>query len=232
MRQIVLDTETTGLAPEEGHRIIEIGCLELVNRRLTRKHLHYYLNPERTVERAASEIHGITSAFLQDKPLFADIVDELIQFLEGAELVIHNAAFDIGFLNAELKRCKRFKPITHYCSSLDTLAIARKKHPGQQNSLDALCRRYGVDNSNREFHGALKDAELLSQVYLLMTGGQTQLFETEKEEVNIGLGNVELVAKQRTEEALTILQANSEELALHQQFIAMMQKKGTCLWEG
>jgi DNA polymerase-3 subunit epsilon len=231
MRQIILDTETTGLAPEAGHRIIEIGCLEMVNRRLTQRHLHYYINPERDVERAAAEVHGITSAFLQDKPLFADIVDELIKFLTGAELIIHNASFDIGFLNAELKRCKGYRNITYYCSALDTLPLARKKHPGQQNSLDALCRRYGVDNSNRELHGALKDAELLAQVYLLMTGGQTQLFEVEAEDTTTAATEAQIIAKSQSKVQSSILLANADELNLHEEFLNFMRKKGQCRWE-
>ncbi|HHX83085.1 MAG TPA: DNA polymerase III subunit epsilon, partial [Pseudomonadaceae bacterium] len=161
MRQIVLDTETTGLDPAQGHRIIELGCVELLNRKLTGRHLHVYINPEREVEAGALEVHGITNEFLADKPLFAAVADSIIEFVNGAELVIHNAPFDIGFLDHELALLNRgYKTMREYCEVLDTLAMARKKHPGQKNNLDALCRRYEVDNSQRELHGALKDAEI------------------------------------------------------------------------
>lgn len=177
MRQIVLDTETTGLSPQEGHRIIEIGCVELVNRRFTGNTLHLYLNPDREIDPGAAHVHGITTEFLADKPRFADIETQLMDFLADAELIIHNAAFDVGFLNHELTHFSREKwqPLDHYCRILDTLAIARQKHPGQRNSLDALCKRYGVNNTHRVLHGALLDADILSHVYLLMTGGQKTL---------------------------------------------------------
>lgn len=174
MRQIVLDTETTGLEPQLGHRIIEIGCVELINRKLTGRHYHQYINPEREVDQGAMEVHGITNEFLVDKPRFKAIVGEFWDFIRGAELVIHNAAFDIGFLNHEFARLN-MAPVTTECGVLDTLFMARQKHPGQKNSLDALCKRYGVDNSHRDLHGALLDAEILADVYLLMTGGQTAL---------------------------------------------------------
>lgn len=174
MRQIVLDTETTGLEPQLGHRIIEIGCVELINRRLTGNHYHQYINPVREVESGAIEVHGITNEFLVDKPRFEQIAGKFLEFIKGAELVIHNAPFDVGFINHEFNRIG-IPPVTEVCSVLDTLVMSRQKHPGQRNSLDALCKRYGVDNSQRDLHGALLDAEILADVYLIMTGGQTAL---------------------------------------------------------
>lgn len=174
MRQIVLDTETTGLEVAQGHRIIEIGCVELVNRRLTGNHYHQYVNPEREVDQGAIEVHGITNEMLADKPLFRQVAEDFIDFVEGAELIIHNAPFDIGFLNAEIARLGSDQStLDSRCQVIDTLIMARGKHPGQRNSLDALCQRYGVDNSQRDLHGALLDAEILADVYLAMTGGQT-----------------------------------------------------------
>ncbi|MFV1973552.1 MAG: DNA polymerase III subunit epsilon [Thiohalobacterales bacterium] len=176
MRQIVLDTETTGLEASEGHRIIEIGCVELINRRLTGNTWHQYLQPDREIDAGAIEVHGITNESLADKPRFADIAGEFLAFIEGAELVIHNAPFDVGFLDHELKRVDRkLPPIGKRCRVVDTLVIARRQHPGQRNSLDALCKRYEIDNSQRELHGALLDAEILADVYLTMTGGQVTL---------------------------------------------------------
>lgn len=175
MRQIVLDTETTGLEPEQGHRVIEIGCLELLDRRLTGRTFHQYLNPDREVEGGALEVHGLDDDFLADKPRFAEIAGEFVDFIRGAELVIHNAPFDVGFLDAELARLPEPVRVADLAGVLDTLELARELHPGQRNSLDALCRRYEIDNSNRTLHGALLDAELLAEVYLLMTGGQVAL---------------------------------------------------------
>jgi len=222
-RQIVLDTETTGLSPAQGHRMIEIGCLEMVNRRLTGNSFHYYINPERDIDRGAERVHGITQEFLKDKPVFSAIADELMEFIRGAELVIHNAPFDVGFLNHEFKLLnKKSKPITAHCEVLDTLAIARKKHPGQKNSLDALCRRYGVDNTNRDLHGALLDSELLAQVYLLMTGGQTQLFQAEQTIAGdkTMADTVRRLAGDR--KPLRIVKASVEELNVHQAFMEMI----------
>src|SRR6056300_190974 len=177
MRQIVLDTETTGLETSLGHRIIEIGCVEVVNRRLTGNHYHQYINPEREIDSGAFEVHGISNQFLADKPVFASVVDEFMAFIDGAELVIHNAPFDVGFINHELRlNASKFRRVEDYCGVIDTLAMARQKHPGQRVTLDALCKRYAVDNSARTLHGALLDAEILADVYLLMTGGQTNLF--------------------------------------------------------
>lgn len=176
MRQIVLDTETTGLDAGQGHRIIEIGCVEMLDRKLTRRHYHQYINPERAIDEGALEVHGITPEFLADKPLFADVWEEFREFVTGAELIIHNASFDLGFIDAEMKKISpRLGKISDVCSVIDSLAIARKKHPGQKNNLDALCKRYTVDNTQRELHGALLDAEILADVYLLMTGGQVSL---------------------------------------------------------
>lgn len=176
MRQIVLDTETTGLQWEDDHRVIEIGCVELLDRRFTGNNFHQYLQPDRVIDAGAIEVHGITNEFLQDKPRFEDIVDDLMDYLNGGELVIHNAPFDVGFLNYELRRCQRdFAPLEQQCGIVDSLVMAREKHPGQRNSLDALCGRYQIDNSRREKHGALLDAEILADVYLAMTGGQRSL---------------------------------------------------------
>ena len=176
MRQIVLDTETTGLDPRQGHRVIEIGALELIDRQLTGRQYHVYLNPEREIEQGALEVHGITEEFLRDKPRFAEIADDLLAFADGAELVIHNAPFDIGFLDNELSLTgHQHASITEVSTVLDTLELARDLHPGQRNNLDALCKRYEVDNSSRSLHGALLDAEILADVYLAMTGGQVDL---------------------------------------------------------
>ena len=173
-RQIVLDTETTGLEPSEGHRIIEIGCVELVGRRFTGNNFHIYINPDRTIDIGAIEVHGITNEFLADKKRFAEIADELRTYLKGAELIIHNASFDVGFLDHEFSGLGRdIPPLAQWCEITDTLEMAREQHPGQRNSLDALCQRYEIDNSSRDLHGALLDAELLAQVYLAMTGGQS-----------------------------------------------------------
>ena len=175
MRQVILDTETTGLEVEKGHRVIEIGCVELLNRRRTGNTFHRYLNPERQIDEAAIEVHGLTSEMLADKPLFSDIAEELLEFMGGAELIIHNAEFDAGFLDQELKLAGLMSRVNECCEIVDTLTLARQIHPGQRNSLDALCKRYQVDNSGRDLHGALLDAQLLADVYLAMTGGQGEL---------------------------------------------------------
>lgn len=176
MRQVVLDTETTGLEPGQGHRIIEVGCVELLDRRHTGRHFHVYLQPDRSIDPAAEQIHGITTDFLRDKPRFQEVADQLIDFLSGAELVIHNAPFDLGFLNHELRMLNgRHGPVEEFCGVLDTLVLARQMYPGQRNNLDALCKRFAVDNSQRDLHGALLDARILADVYLAMTGGQAAL---------------------------------------------------------
>lgn len=232
MRQIVLDTETTGLDPALGHKIIELGCVELVDRKLTGRHLHIYINPEREVEAGALEVHGITNEFLADKPVFSAIVDKFLEFVTGAELVIHNAPFDIAFLNYELAALnKNYQNMQHYCGVLDTLAMARKKHPGQKNSLDALCKRYEVDNSQRELHGALKDAEILADVYLLMTGGQSSLvlgYENQDEAAVTAV--VEKIATDRP--PLRVISAGEDELNAHARRLEQIQKSSgnKCVW--
>lgn len=219
-RQIVLDTETTGLDPQAGHRIIEIACLEIMNRRITGNHFHRYINPGRPIDRGAEEVHGLTIEFLQDKPSFNQIIADLLDFVKNDELVIHNAPFDVGFINHELRLAGHIeKKISDYCSILDTLTLARRKHPGQHNNLDALCKRYHVDNSNRSFHGALLDTELLAKVYLNMTGGQAHLFSSEIE-ITTGPQTQNSITAKRTQVTIPILYATTEELQAHQQFLA------------
>jgi len=234
MRQIVLDTETTGLNPEEGHRVIEIGGVEIVNRRVTGKRFHVYINPDREIDPGAVEVHGLDNAFLADKPRFADIADDFVGFVDGAELIIHNAPFDVGFLNAELGRLPDTQDVTDYCSVLDTLAMARKKHPGQRNSLDALCKRYGVDNSHRDLHGALLDAEILADVYLAMTGGQSVLLlEPIDEAADSPTQNSSAVApKTRIRPPLTVVRCAESESLAHEKRLDAIDKAsgGRCLW--
>lgn len=232
-RQIILDTETTGLDPKEGHRIIEIGCVEMVSRRLTGKNFHFYLQPDREIDAEAIEVHGITNEFLADKPRFKDIVAELIAYLKGAELIIHNAPFDIGFLNHELAQLAQpYQAITHYCTVADTLVMARQMYPGQRNSLDALCRRYEIDNGHRTLHGALLDAEILADVYLAMTGGQVSLQlggETDDGRGSSSTGSA--IRRIAAGTNLPILRASEEELTAHHERLAAIQKSaGKCLW--
>jgi DNA polymerase III subunit epsilon len=231
-RQIVLDTETTGLRVEEGHRIIEIGCVEMIDRKLTGKHFHHYVNPEREVEAGAQAVHGITTEFLRDKPGFVNVANELMDFISGAELIIHNAPFDVSFLNQELTLAsQRIKNITEACHVIDTLQIARRLHVGQRNSLDALCKRYGVDNSKREWHGALLDAHLLAQVYLAMTGGQGSFFDSLHEDQSIDnktTNNISTVAAETY--SLIQLKANEQELLEHEEYLKKMKKVSQCLW--
>ncbi len=215
MRQVVLDTETTGLDPSQGHRVIEIGCVEIVNRKLTHRHYHCYLNPDRDIDAAAIEVHGITSAFLADKPRFYQVEDEFLAFIKGAELIIHNAPFDMGFLDAELKRSgAQNAPMVDHCSVLDSLILARQKHPGQRNSLDALCKRYGVDNTQRDLHGALLDAEILADLYLVMTSGQRDLLLREEDAEGDG-SQAQRVRSTRVRPQLEVLRAKPTELAQH-----------------
>jgi len=222
-RQVVLDTETTGLNPKEGHRIIEIGCVELVNRRLTDRQFHMYINPERLIDEGAIEVHGISNESLLDKPLFKDVVDDFLDFVRGAELVIHNAPFDIGFLNNELALLKQgLAPVDEICTVFDSLVYARKKHPGQRNSLDALCKRYGIDNSHRELHGALLDSEILSDVYLLMTGGQSSLLDEALGGSDGGSLGIQRLSSDRP--ALNIIQCSDEELAMHELALDRLDK--------
>lgn len=237
MRQIILDTETTGLEPAAGHRIIEIGCIELLDRKLTSNRFHVYLNPDREVDAGAVEVHGLSTKFLADKPRFNDVARDFLGFIEGAELVIHNAPFDVGFLNHELKLADSgFKTVADYCEVLDTLVMARKKHPGQRNSLDALCKRYGIDNKHRSLHGALLDAEILAEVYLAMTGGQTSLM-LELEEAAPGLvdpgtfQNTRGAASSRPR--LRVIHCTDEETQAHERRLDEINKAsgGKCLWE-
>ncbi len=232
MREVVLDTETTGIEVREGHRIIEIGCVELLDRRLTGRHFHVYINPEREVEEGAFQVHGISDEFLADKPLFADVADEFMDFIRGAQLVIHNAAFDVGFIDAELERLGRHGCVADHCSVVDTLLLARHKHPGQRNTLDALCKRYGVDNSQRELHGALLDAEILADVYLIMTGGQTALVLAGQgaEGSADQPGEIRRLDPQ-SRPVLPVVRATEEELAAHEQRLAAIEKAaGFALW--
>lgn len=231
MRQVVLDTETTGIEIHTGNRLIEIGCVELVNRKLTGRHYHQYVNPHFQVEEGAYNVHGIDNEFLADKPNFSDVQDDFMSFIDGAELVIHNAPFDLGFLNHEFKLAgSRYSDMDNYCPVVDTLVMARKKHPGARNSLDALCKRYGVDNGHRELHGALLDAEILADVYLLITGGQRGLAlggnndSGEAEAENIRRVDIDL--------ALSVISANADEVALHTEYLAFVDKKsgGNRFW--
>lgn len=222
MRQVVLDTETTGISPTSGHRVIEVGCVEIINRRLTNRHYHTYLNPQREVDEGAFKVHGISTEFLQDKPLFKDIVHDLLAFVEGAEVIIHNAPFDTGFLNSELKKIKWKNVFEDHCRVFDTLAFARAKHPGQRNTLDALCKRYDIDNSNRNLHGALLDAEILASVYLAMTGGQTELFAEE------GLEKSQAIRTSHSTSLTShspIIYATATELESHEAFVQFIVKK-------
>lgn len=235
-RQIVLDTETTGMnmigTHYEGHCIIEIGAVEVINRRLTGNNFHVYLKPDRLVDPEAFGVHGIADEFLADKPTFADIADDFIAYIDGAELVIHNASFDIGFMDYEFGKLKRNIPKTEtFCQITDSLAMARRMFPGKRNSLDALCSRYEIDNSKRTLHGALLDSEILADVFLIMTGGQTSLsfsMEGEKEEQRGG-DTIHRIA--RPTSGLRVLRASEQELVEHEKRLDLVQKKGgSCLW--
>lgn len=239
MRQIVLDTETTGLEPAEGHRIIEIGCVEVVNRRFTGNTYHQYIKPDREIDAAAVEVHGITNEFLADKPTFGDVAKDFVEFVRGAELIIHNAAFDVGFINYELTRMLEEGKgggealrIDQLCTVTDSLALARSLHPGQKNDLDSLCRRYSVDNSQRAFHGALLDAEILADVYLAMTGGQAVLFDDARNPAAVA-STVEMVRRIVEKPPLLVIQANEEELTAHAAWLEEIDKKsgGRCVWK-
>ena len=232
MRQIVLDTETTGLSVEQGHRIIEIGCLEIVDRRLTGGEFHRFLNPDRDIDEGAEAVHGISRAELENQPRFHEIVDELLAFVAGAEIVAHNADFDIGFLDHELRLMEHPKPaIGEHATVLDTLSLARELHPGQRNSLDALCKRYEVDASKRDVHGALIDAELLARVYLAMTGGQTALsldavVESGEEDAQTTASRVDRAALD-----LVVLRATAEEREAHEAMLERLRENGDCVWD-
>ncbi len=237
MRQIVLDTETTGLEPKQGHRIIEIGCVELIDRKLTGNHYHQYINPQRIVDEGAIDVHGISNEFLEDKPLFTDIIDDFLAYIKGAELVIHNAPFDVGFINhelllAETETAKQYFRVADMCTVLDTLHLARQMHPGQKNNLDALCRRYGMDNSHRELHGALLDAEILSDVYLLMTGGQTDLAlagESNQRSKASSDTRIRRLAEKR--EPLNVILATDEELSSHSKRLECIAEQSELIWK-
>lgn len=233
MRQIIVDTETTGLSPAEGHRIIEIAGLEMVKRKLTGREFHYYLQPDREIDWAAAEVHGITPEKLAGQPRFGEVAEEFIEFVRDAELIIHNAPFDVGFINAELRRLNgRFDKLEHYCRVLDTLTLARTLHPGQKNGLDALCKRYSVDNSGRELHGALLDTQLLAEVYLAMTGGQTAL--SLEQQGMTGLAGHSLEPRQidPNRPRLAVIAPTSDELEAHHKRLQAIQKSsgGQCLW--
>ncbi len=232
MRQIVLDTETTGLEPSQGHRVIEIGCVELVNRRLTHNNYHQYINPERDIDEGAQEVHGITREFLADKPVFGDVMSDFIEYIRGAELIIHNAPFDVGFLNNELNlHANNTLQIEDICTVLDTLALARRMHPGQRNSLDALCKRYDIDNTQRTLHGALLDSEILADTYLAMTGGQATLSLVEEApQRNSELSSENTIKKQYPK--TRILYASADELLAHDERLAIINEKseGQCVW--
>ena len=232
MRQVVLDTETTGLDPEQGHRIIEIGGVELVNRRLTDRRLHYYLQPDREIDDGALEVHGITREFLLGKPRFAEVHEDILAFVAGAEVIIHNAPFDVAFLDSELARLgDPDLRLENHCRILDSLALARQLHPGQRNGLDALCKRYGIDNSARQLHGALLDAEILADVYMAMTGGQAVLA------LGGAGGAAAAVASRagsrpRRTGSIPVVRASPEELEAHARQLALIEEKsgGQCLW--
>ena len=232
MRQIVLDTETTGMPVSEGHRIIEIGCLEMVNRKLTGRQFHYYLNPGREIDPGAIAVHGIQNDFLKDKPIFSHIAHEFLDFIKEAELIIHNAPFDVGFINHEfLLMHKEWKSLSEYCQIVDTLFLARRRHVGQRNTLDALCKRYHVDHSKREFHGALLDTYLLAQVFLAMTGGQSSLFESLSNDSSLEAEkSVQSMNHHLKTHNLLVVKASPEELDEHNQYLKQMKEKGKCLW--
>lgn len=231
MRQIVLDTETTGLEPQQGHRIIEIGCVELVDRRLTGNNFHQYLQPDRPIDPGAVEVHGITNEFLADKPRFGDVIDDLARYLGGAELIIHNAAFDVSFLDHELRMSGRDFSVNELCAVVDTLALARRMHPGQRNSLDALCTRYAIDNSKREKHGALLDAEILADVYLAMTGGQVALSLDATEEVaSVAGSGIRRLPSDKP--PLCVVFGDANEQAAHEAYLDRLDEglNGVCVW--
>jgi DNA polymerase-3 subunit epsilon len=235
MRQIVLDTETTGLEPSEGHRIIEIGCVELISRRLTGNHFHQYLQPDREIDESAIEVHGITNEFLADKPRFEDVAQEFLDFIRGAELIIHNAPFDVGFINHEFVQLgSSWGKVQDHCGILDTLVMAREMHPGQRNSLDALCKRYEIDNSSRTLHGALLDSEILADLYLAMTGGQTSLLLDADNEKSTS-SDIQTRQVQATLSAdrppLPVIRAAQAECSAHNAFLDKLeQSSGSALW--
>ncbi len=230
MRQVVLDTETTGLEAELGHRILEIGCVEMIGRKITRRYFHHYINPQRDIDEGALEVHGISSDFLADKPVFLDIWDSFLDFVKDSELIIHNAAFDIGFINQEMRLISpSLGVITDHCAVVDSLALARNKHPGQKNNLDALCKRYSIDNSQRELHGALLDAEILADVYLLLTGGQGTLSLGEE----LTGGGARKMKQREDHTPLKVIRATSDELVEHARKLDKLEEtsENGCLWK-
>ena len=233
MRQIVLDTETTGLEIRQGNRIIEIGAVEIINRKLTGNHYHQYIQPDRESEEGALAVHGITSEFLADKPRFVDIAHEFMDFVRGAELIIHNAPFDIGFLNNELKMLgSHWEKVDSACTILDSLVMARKIRPGQKNNLNALCRFYGINNGHRELHGALLDSEILADVYLTMTGGQVSLLLGGEQSTNDSGGAINIRRLDENREKIIVQYANDEEVKSHQERLEAINKasNGECVW--
>lgn len=232
-RQIVLDTETTGLVVDEGHRIIEVGCIEMRDRKATGNNFWRYVNPDREIDAGAEAVHGISTAFLADKPRFHEIAKDLLDYLRGAELLIHNASFDVGFLNREFQRCGIDTPLSEVCTITDTVSMARKLNPGQKASLDALCKRYGIDNTNRKLHGALLDAQLLAEVYLVMTGGQSRLLLDAGGKGGARRGGKVLAQMQlfAADKPAVVQQASEDELALHRTRLQGLQKKsGKSYW--
>lgn len=232
-RQIVLDTETTGLEPSENHRIIEIGCVELIDRRMTGRHYHQYINPEREIDQGAVNIHGITTDFLTDKPTFLSISHEFLEFISGAELIIHNAPFDVGFIDHELAKLKgKITSVVNICDVVDTLVMARQRHPGQRNNLDALCKRYFVDNSQRELHGALLDAEILADVYLLMTGGQIDFVLGSHGSAREGVVENDIRRLNPDRSSLKVIRASECEVVAHNEKLSRINEvsNGKCLW--
>jgi DNA polymerase-3 subunit epsilon len=233
MRQVVLDTETTGLEVELGHRVIEIGCIEIFNRRVTGRHFHRYLNPQRDIDQGAIEVHGLTRERLAKEPTFAEVRAEFLDFVRDSELLIHNAAFDVAFLNAELGSiAESIVRVADLCRVLDTLALARQMHPGQRNSLDALCKRYSVDNSRRDYHGALLDARLLAEVYLAMTGGQAALVLSAEPDPSLARARSAAAGGASEALPLVVIPAKSDELEAHEQILALLDKasSGKTVW--
>jgi|TARA_B100002003_G_scaffold251988_1_gene299863 DNA polymerase-3 subunit epsilon len=231
VRQVVLDTETTGLEVEQGHRILEIGCVEIIGRKITQRQFHHYINPQREIDEGALRVHGISQEFLADKPLFADIWELFLDFVKGSELIIHNAAFDLAFIDNEMKRlAPENGSILEYCSYVDSLELARNKHPGQKNSLDALCKRYSVDSSQRELHGALLDAELLADVYLLLTGGQATLGLGDEERNSVTKSKKRA---KRNSPPLRVIRASEDELIRHGEKLDKLDAASDsgCVWK-
>jgi DNA polymerase-3 subunit epsilon len=232
MRQVVLDTETTGLEVEQQHRVIEIGCVELFNRRLTGRTYHQYLNPQRDIDEGAQQVHGLTRERLAKEPMFAEVHGEFLEFIRDAELIIHNAAFDIAFLNAEFARMQLAHKVNDLCRVLDSLALARQMHPGQRNNLDALCKRYSVDNSRRDFHGALLDARILAEVYLAMTGGQANLTLSAESDNARSRARQAAPARVGVGARVVVIRASEQELAAHEHALAVLDKAsgGQTVW--